>query len=609
MLAVRVPSASLSSLSVNSSAHAPPPPQSPTPPVRRVSARPPPSAWNNASTPAVVRPKPQRPARTAADDSSDDDIELQQLASRLSSFLTVPTQPSAPPAPAPKPVDEGPKDPHLREIKRLADRVPRCPQVVKDMLVSPTPAAANTLTRTKRIHALMEVIAADRDLATATKYRALNLPRTGGNPRDAARLIFAAGLFEIAYARYRDILADTPAQQTLPAASTSKDTQPPSVRRQSLDTTSGGSSSDHSNQTHSTAATSAHSTPSKSQHGNESTVSFPSAVQTGEDSAASPGADGADSDLLDLLAKLAAAALRAALPSSAARHAQHALSLHPHGIRARLFAASAALDLGLLNDARKHLSCLPPDLTDVSTSVRLGKTPDGRTFGKSVPDWVRLRMGAERRRLERMLAERDEPEPRPRKWAFAEDTAAGVIRMNDTHAMALPGMRLTPAGYTTTRAIGRGTVLAIAPPLACATTFTAPGTEELPLARLADILRNAIRGNPELGRALDWAASRLPSKSEVVQAGLALGVSDSRAALLCLVQTRVLRLPRAACGMPAVGIYFPAVHMAAGDKDANAMAGFAGPALVLRAVRDLDEGEIISVDFGRVGVVERVFAS
>ncbi|KZW01286.1 hypothetical protein EXIGLDRAFT_830236 [Exidia glandulosa HHB12029] len=609
MLSVTMPSASLSNIDLPRS------------------TQPPPSAWQSAS-PSSARSKPAR-------DDDDDDIELRQLAGRMSVLHA--SLATAAPSPAPTtlavtkkttstPKDEGPKDPHLREIKTLVDRVGagRCPQIVRDMLVAEpaAPVTVSAIVRTKRIHGLMELIAADRDLATAEKLRALKLKDKNSKPllskRDEAKALFAAGLFELAYARYREVLAD--------ADSPSSASSPPVVRRQSSADTSQSSSpsSGSSAQSHgvSTAPTSVQS---------HSSVAFPSSTTT---------SDAEDSDTHDLLAKLSASSSRALLPTSSLRHSLASLTSQPHAIRARLYAASACLDLGRLGEAGKHLAKLPPDLSDVSVGrARVGKNQDGRTFARDVPAWVRLRMGEERRRLERMLVEREMPQPGAHPWAF--DFADGLCVLKESHAMSLPGLKLTARGYETSRAVGKGEVLAMAPPLACALLPSSPSASppstasrfstnirrstttptpipELALARLANELRTLTRpgANPELGTALCWATDTLlpPSSSESAKG---LGVSDVRAAILSLVQTRVLRLPSSALtssssphtssGAGAVGLYFPAIALASAPvEEANVEASFSGVALVLRARRDMDAGEVVCLDFTRVGGVEKV---
>lgn len=142
MLSVSVPSASLSSLSL----HQQPAQQPPTTPKRPVPSRPPPSAWQSYSS-QNFRPRSKSSSPSTSD--SDDDIELRQLAGRITTLRDS----LAPPAAK---VNDAPRDPHLREVNRLADRVARCPQIVRDML-GEQQAAPSTLVRTKRVHGLMEV--------------------------------------------------------------------------------------------------------------------------------------------------------------------------------------------------------------------------------------------------------------------------------------------------------------------------------------------------------------------------------------------------------------------------------------------------------------------
>ncbi|KAH7098538.1 hypothetical protein BKA62DRAFT_604950, partial [Auriculariales sp. MPI-PUGE-AT-0066] len=495
-----------------------------------------------------------------------------------------------------------PLDPHLRTIFLLAKAVLRSPQVVSDMLNgAPTaPPPVTALVRTKRIHGLMELLSAAEHINTSGRLREKGLTRDA-DPRH----LYASEFFEIAYGRWKDVLAGT-AKNDAKAASrpATGSVQPP--RRASEDTTSSGS--------HSAGNISASKTSpptSVDEHSpslavpQSNSVTFPGGSESVPLPEASKLETVSEEDAThDLLAKLCAAALRANLPSSALRHATTALESSPYAIRARLFAAAACLDLGRLADAQKHLSQLPPDLTDVSFKPKVGRTKDGRTFDKSMPDWVRVRMGNERRRLARLIGERDAVEPAPvvpiPRFAAAFDTVEWVLSPTTDHAMsfALGLIKLTGRGYEVTRAVTKGEVLCVVPPLTpCATVYAPdPFQQELPLARLANALRALARGNPDLGSALVWAAQRLAQgKTGVSRAVTQLGLSQDRAGVLALAQSRAVRLGKdVAQHAVTTGVPQPSLL-----GYASAQASFSGVTLVLRAVRDMACGEMVSVDFSR----------
>jgi len=330
-------------------------------------------------------------------------------------------------------------------------------------------------------------------------------------------------------------------------------------------------------------------------------------------------------------------------------------------------------------------------------------------------------MGVERKRLERLIAERDAvynatpdtaeetqegdtpaaPIPIPR-FAAKLDATAGTLSTIEDHAMCFVKnlLKLTARGYETTQPVKVGDVLCVVPPLACVTVFAPVDpqklakprpipksqvrriiirggrrvdpepqpepvpvesvvqstidsyAQELPLARLATALRAVARGNPELGSALVWAAQRIAQgKSEVARTVAQMGLSEDRASVLALAQCRAVRLakdvvctsvedpkaPSLDTVAGALGIYFPLLSMAsapspppppqeldasesgAGEAEAagaaaaapasligfaSAQISFSGLALVLRATRDMEKGEVVSVDFARVGGVE-----
>ncbi|KAH7050367.1 hypothetical protein BKA62DRAFT_739185 [Auriculariales sp. MPI-PUGE-AT-0066] len=400
--------------------------------VRRVSARQPPSAWGSIAGHSTTSLSKQRSisssdslplsppslhaqAKPRSSSSSSNhyrlepqDLELQDLAALRESFFAAPAQstshtsllptpslkqanaksPAPPPTgsttqesrkkeeekPAADEVDpKEPLDPHLRTIFLLAKAVLRSPQVVSDMLngaptvgqpsgtaVSPVvppateaPPPVTALVRTKRIHGLMELLSAAEHINTSGRLREKGLTRDA-DPRH----LYASEFFEIAYGRWKDVLAGT-AKNDAKAASrpATGSVQPP--RRASEDTTL---------KTSPPTSVDEHS-PSLAVPQSNS-VTFPGGSESVPLPEASKLETVSEEDAThDLLAKLCAAALRANLPSSALRHATTALESSPYAIRARLFAAAACLDLGRLADAQKHLSQLPPDLTDVRAVI------------------------------------------------------------------------------------------------------------------------------------------------------------------------------------------------------------------------------------------------